>query len=332
VNHEPAALDRRAAEAQPHPPARLKLDELTSDQLDRLYAELEDQRGAKQTAAGAADRFRDILCEALNHDDDNPGDDVLVAELRAHFGKTGPEPTNWRVRLAGYGAVRDQINAAARASSAPAPAQATDSTAARTARIRSLTLPASGRQLDPHLSRRLPGILHLGHRPTSLDMALIAEAADVSVDWLLHGDADESEATCNSSCADVPGIRGLLEHVGIDTRGRDITVAGRAVDPADQQPAAAWTPPPPGSTREQLPNHILDIARPHLPDYLSTACQTADVVACAACYPRSGIPRPQYDELRAHAERLHNRCRRNHKFTGQLCVCGCHPDQPKEQQ
>jgi hypothetical protein len=71
----------------------------------------------------------------------------------------------------------------------PAPTQAADSTAARTARIRSLTLPASGRQLDPHLSRRLPGILHLGHRPTSLDMALIAEAADVSVDWLLYGDA-----------------------------------------------------------------------------------------------------------------------------------------------
>jgi hypothetical protein len=28
------------------------------------------------------------------------------------------------------------------------------------------------------------------------------------------------------------GIRGLLEHVGIDTTGRDITVAGRIVDPA----------------------------------------------------------------------------------------------------
>jgi hypothetical protein len=73
--------------------------------------------------------------------------------------------------------------------SGPATTQATDTTAARTARIRSLTLPAPGRQLAPHISRRLPGILHLGHRPTSLDMALIAEAADVSVDWLLYGDA-----------------------------------------------------------------------------------------------------------------------------------------------
>ncbi|MFF9215590.1 hypothetical protein [Streptomyces viridosporus] len=30
-----------------------------------------------------------------------------------------------------------------------------------------------------------------------------------------------------------PGIRGLLEHVGIDTTGRDITVAGRVVDTAE---------------------------------------------------------------------------------------------------
>lgn len=90
-------------------------------------------------------------------------------------------------------------------------------------------------------------------------------------------------------------------------------------------PAAEWTPPPPGSTREQLPDHILDLIRDRLPDYLSTACQTADTVACAACYPGSGVPRPQYDEIREHAERLHERCRLNNKFTGQLCVCGCHP-------
>jgi hypothetical protein len=88
---------------------------------------------------------------------------------------------------------RERHVAEAHAAPGPAATQATDSTAARTARIRSLTLPASGRQLDPHLSRRLPGILHLGHRPTSLDMALIAEAADVSVDWLLYGDAATPE-------------------------------------------------------------------------------------------------------------------------------------------
>lgn len=82
-------------------------------ELQQLRDELEDQRAAKQTAAGAADRFRDVLCEALGHPDENPGDDVLVAELRARFGKTGPEPTAWRDRLVGYEAIRDQINAAA---------------------------------------------------------------------------------------------------------------------------------------------------------------------------------------------------------------------------
>jgi hypothetical protein len=93
---------------------RIPLDHLASDQLDALYDQLEDQRAATRTAAGAADRFRDILCDILGHPDDNPGDDVLVAEIRARFGKTGPEPTSWRDRLVGYEAIRDQINAAAR--------------------------------------------------------------------------------------------------------------------------------------------------------------------------------------------------------------------------
>lgn len=81
--------------------------------LDWLGAEVEDQRAAKRIAAEAADRFRDVVCEALGYPKENPGDDVLVAELRASFGKTGPEPTAWRNRLAGYEAIRDQINAAA---------------------------------------------------------------------------------------------------------------------------------------------------------------------------------------------------------------------------
>jgi hypothetical protein len=83
-----------------------------NEQIERLTAELSDERGAKRIAADSADRFRDVLCEVLNHPDENPGDDVLVAELRANFGKTGPEPTAWRNRLAGYEAIRDQIKAA----------------------------------------------------------------------------------------------------------------------------------------------------------------------------------------------------------------------------
>lgn len=91
-----------------------------------------------------------------------------------------------------------------------------------------------------------------------------------------------------------------------------------------------WTPPPPGDRREQLPDHLHDLIRDEMPNYLSTACSTAQVLSLAACYPGSGIPRLQYDEIRGHAEHLHERCRINHKFTGQLCVCGCHPEQHED--
>src|SRR5690242_13614810 len=80
----------------------------------RLRVDLEAQRKARQTAAGGADRFRDVLSEALGHPDETPGDDVLIATLREHFGKTGPEPTRWRDFLTGAEAIKDQINAAAR--------------------------------------------------------------------------------------------------------------------------------------------------------------------------------------------------------------------------
>jgi hypothetical protein len=42
-------------------------------------------------------------------------------------------------------------------------------------------------------------------------------------------------------CCDCPcrGIRGLLEHVGIDTRGKSISVAGKVVDPAPPEPCQA---------------------------------------------------------------------------------------------
>lgn len=103
-----------------------------------------------------------------------------------------------------------------------------------------------------------------------------------------------------------------------------------AMEVLAEQPAPAWTPPPPGSTAEQLPDHLLALIRDRLPDYTSTACQTADTLACTACYPGSGIPRPQYDEIREHAERLHSRCQISNEFTGQLCACGCHPEQPQE--
>jgi hypothetical protein len=60
-----------------------------------------------------------------------------------------------------------------------------------------------------------------------------------AADQLLHGEqatpgraATEATGGCTSACNGATGIRGLLEHVGIDTTGRDITVAERVVDAA----------------------------------------------------------------------------------------------------
>jgi len=82
-----------------------------TNEIECLRAALDDERGAKKVAAGAADRFRDVLSECLGYGDENPGDDVLVRDLRAHFGKAGPEPTRWRDFCAGALATLDQINA-----------------------------------------------------------------------------------------------------------------------------------------------------------------------------------------------------------------------------
>jgi hypothetical protein len=78
-----------------------------------------------------------------------------------------------------------------------------------------------------------------------------------------------------------------------------------ALDGGEQLPA---TPP-----SEVLPANLLAEIRPHmLRGYLSTACDTA--IACTRA------------ELPLCAERLHARCRRTHKFTGEPCGCRCHQD------
>lgn len=76
-----------------------------------MRAERDDARGGYRVAAEAADRFRDVLSECLGHADENPGDDVLIADLRSHFGMTGPEPTRWRDFCTGARAALDQIEA-----------------------------------------------------------------------------------------------------------------------------------------------------------------------------------------------------------------------------
>ena len=93
--------------------AELSCAEKAEAERDALKAEADDERAAKKIAADAADRFRDVLSDALGHPDENPGDDVLIAELRTHFGRTGPEPTRWREFIAGAQAIVDQINDAA---------------------------------------------------------------------------------------------------------------------------------------------------------------------------------------------------------------------------
>ncbi|RPE27334.1 hypothetical protein [Kitasatospora cineracea] len=103
VEPELAALRQQLAEAE----RRLTRarERVTWAQADRqqlreenaqLHGELHNSRAAHRTASETADRFRDVLADALGHPDENPGDDVLVTELRRHFGRTGPEPTRWR--------------------------------------------------------------------------------------------------------------------------------------------------------------------------------------------------------------------------------------------
>jgi len=78
-----------------------------------------------------------------------------------------------------------------------------------------------------------------------------------------------------------------------------------------------YTPPPPGSTEKQLPDHILElIVRRY---YLSTACETAEALERAIVRYRD-----HEAELMMWRDRMHAECRLNNKFTGVLCDCECH--------
>lgn len=76
----------------------------------------------------------------------------------------------------------------------------------------------------------------------------------------------------------------------------------------------AWTPPPPGDTREQLPDHLLDLIRPYLRGYTSTACQTAGYLAEAIADQAE-----HQAELVVWRARMKARCRDNQKYTGEIC-------------
>jgi hypothetical protein len=80
--------------------------------------------------------------------------------------------------------------------------------------------------------------------------------------------------------------------------------------------STAWTPPPPGDRREQLPDAILALI--DIPSYTSTACEAAKLLERQMPHALRRV------ELGDHADRLHSRCRLQNKFTGKPCVCRCH--------
>lgn len=79
-----------------------------------------------------------------------------------------------------------------------------------------------------------------------------------------------------------------------------------------------WTPPPPGDTREQLPDDILAMLAPRM--YLSTACEMAEACQRAVLrHPDRAV------ELMHYSTYLHTkRCRLNNKYSGAKCACPCH--------
>lgn len=80
-----------------------------------------------------------------------------------------------------------------------------------------------------------------------------------------------------------------------------------------------YTPPPPGSTRKQLPAEILALIVPR--PYVSTACETAQALESAM------VRHPDHEvELSMWRVRMHQECRLNNKFTGKLCACPHHED------
>lgn len=80
-------------------------------------------------------------------------------------------------------------------------------------------------------------------------------------------------------------------------------------------------PPPPGSTRKRLPDHILALIV--MRSYLSTACEMAAAL-------QSAITRhPEYKtELELWRDVMHAECRENNKFSDVPCACVHHQEQP----
>ncbi|WUH94579.1 hypothetical protein OG900_33485 [Streptomyces sp. NBC_00433] len=81
-----------------------------------------------------------------------------------------------------------------------------------------------------------------------------------------------------------------------------------------------YAPPPPGSDRDALPEHLRALIAPHMRPYLGTGCETA-----RACFLAAEAFPEHADELRAWGQREHASCRTTRKQDMARCQCDCHP-------
>lgn len=84
-----------------------------------------------------------------------------------------------------------------------------------------------------------------------------------------------------------------------------------------------YTPPPPGSDRDALPDELRRLIEPQMRPYLSTACETA-----RACQLSAEVFPDQAGELQRWEERQHASCRLSRKQDLALCQCDCHTIRP----
>jgi len=137
----------------------------------------------------------------------------------------------------------------------------------------SVTVLLSGPDGRPYRLELDPG------RAVALRGALAGFEGDVA--HVVADDSDDPEHVddcpgCGPGCSGIPGIRGLLEHVGIDTTGRDITVAGRVVDKAlptaGTAHAEAVNSPARPLTPEAVNAIVRDMDDPRYPTRITVHC------------------------------------------------------------
>lgn len=80
-----------------------------------------------------------------------------------------------------------------------------------------------------------------------------------------------------------------------------------------------YTPPPPGSDRDALPDELRALIAPHMRGYISTACETALALDRA-----STTRHPAMVTLMEWERRQHAACRITRKQDMARCQCDCH--------